>query len=89
MSQINHPSFFVGLLLRNCTHPTRAPSLTHTPLPPNPPTLPTPRPQINHPSFFVGLLLRNCTLPVAQHGHVVLARPSPILFYPISSKEVR
>ncbi|PNH02071.1 Squalene monooxygenase, partial [Tetrabaena socialis] len=44
---------------------------------------------IAHPSFFVGLLLRNCQLPVANHGHVVLARPSPILFYPISSTEVR
>jgi squalene monooxygenase len=37
----------------------------------------------------VGLLLQGATLPVPNHGHVVLARPSPILFYPISSKEVR
>ena len=46
------------------------------------------RPRIQHPSFFVGLLLRGCSLPHANYGHVVLARPSPILFYPISSTEV-
>ncbi|GLC37537.1 hypothetical protein PLESTM_000599900 [Pleodorina starrii] len=46
-------------------------------------------PKIVHPSFFVGLLLRKCTLPVPNHGHVILAKPSPILFYPISSSEVR
>ncbi|WIA08305.1 hypothetical protein OEZ85_007748 [Tetradesmus obliquus] len=42
-----------------------------------------------HPSFFVGLLLRNVALPYANHGHVVLAEPSPVLFYPISPTEVR
>ena len=41
-----------------------------------------------HPSYFVGLLLRGTQLPYANFGHVVLAKPSPILFYPISSKEV-
>lgn len=46
-------------------------------------------PEIHHPSFFVGLILRNCKLPNPNHGHVVLAKPSPILFYPISSTEVR
>ncbi|EFJ48412.1 hypothetical protein VOLCADRAFT_74714 [Volvox carteri f. nagariensis] len=46
-------------------------------------------PKIAHPSFFVGLLLKKCQLPVPNHGHVVLAKPSPILFYPISSTEVR
>ena len=46
-------------------------------------------PSIRHPSFFVGLILRDCHLPSANFGHVVLARPSPILFYPISSTEVR
>ncbi|KAK9812223.1 hypothetical protein WJX73_005146 [Symbiochloris irregularis] len=46
-------------------------------------------PNIQHPSYFVGLLLRGCTLPWPNYGHVVLARPSPILFYPISSTEVR
>lgn len=41
------------------------------------------------PSCFVGLVLENCQLPFANHGHVVLADPSPILFYPISSTEIR
>ncbi|GMP45573.1 hypothetical protein CsSME_00014051 [Camellia sinensis var. sinensis] len=41
------------------------------------------------PSCFVGLVLENCELPYANHGHVILADPSPILFYPISSTEVR
>ena len=45
-------------------------------------------PSIHHPSFFVGLILRGCSLPWPNYGHVVLARPSPILFYPISSTEV-
>ena len=40
------------------------------------------------PSCFVGLVLENCQLPFANHGHVILADPSPILFYPISSTEV-
>ena len=42
-----------------------------------------------HPSFFVGLLLMDVTLPVPNHGHVILSKPSPILFYPISSTQVR
>lgn len=41
------------------------------------------------PSCFVGLLLENCDLPHVNHGHVVLADPSPILFYKISSTETR
>ena len=45
--------------------------------------------QVDNPSCFVGLILENCTLPYPNHGHVVLADPSPILFYPISSTEVR
>ena len=45
-------------------------------------------PDIQHPSYFVGLLLRSCSLPWPNYGHVILARPSPILFYPISSTEV-
>lgn len=45
-------------------------------------------PKINHPSFFVGLKLKDTVLPHPNHGHVVLAKPSPILFYPISSHEV-
>ncbi|KAH7520338.1 hypothetical protein FEM48_Zijuj08G0133400 [Ziziphus jujuba var. spinosa] len=46
-------------------------------------------PKVEVPSCFVGLILENCQLPFANHGHVVLADPSPILFYPISSTEVR
>lgn len=41
-----------------------------------------------HPSYFVGLLLKEASLPYSNYGHVVLAKPSPILFYPISSIEV-
>jgi hypothetical protein len=47
------------------------------------------KPSIHHPSFFVALLLKNVKLPYPNHGHVVLCQPSPVLFYPISSKEVR
>jgi len=46
-------------------------------------------PQIEAPSYFVGLILKKATLPAPSHGHVVLGDPSPVLFYPISSKEVR
>ncbi|XP_027354480.1 squalene monooxygenase-like isoform X2 [Abrus precatorius] len=41
------------------------------------------------PSCFVGLVLENCELPCANHGHVILGDPSPVLFYPISSTEIR
>nr|UTK56352.1 squalene epoxidase 2 [Crataegus pinnatifida] len=47
------------------------------------------KPQVEVPSCFVGLILENCKLPFANHGHVILADPSPILFYQISSTEVR
>ncbi|KAI3448206.1 hypothetical protein Pfo_004871 [Paulownia fortunei] len=46
-------------------------------------------PQVDNPSCFVGLVLENCELPYANHGHVVLGDPSPVLFYPISSTEIR
>ncbi|KAJ1394792.1 Squalene epoxidase [Sesbania bispinosa] len=46
-------------------------------------------PKVEVPSCFVGLVLENCQLPFENHGHVILAYPSPILFYPISSTEVR
>lgn len=45
--------------------------------------------QVDIPSCFVGLVLENCRLPFQNHGHVILADPSPILFYPISSSEIR
>lgn len=46
-------------------------------------------PQVDVPSCFVGLILENCELPYEKHGHVVLADPSPMLFYRISSTEIR
>ncbi|XP_056176592.1 squalene monooxygenase SE1-like [Syzygium oleosum] len=46
-------------------------------------------PKVDVPSCFVGLVLKNCQLPFENHGHVILADPSPILFYPISSHEIR
>ncbi|KAH0458958.1 hypothetical protein IEQ34_011772 [Dendrobium chrysotoxum] len=46
-------------------------------------------PKVDIPSSFVGLILENCKLPFSNHGHVILADPSPILFFPISSTEVR
>ncbi|CAI5462638.1 unnamed protein product [Closterium sp. Yama58-4] len=45
--------------------------------------------KVDVPSSFVGLLLRDCALPHPNYGHVVLADPSPVLFYPVSSTEVR
>ncbi|OIT38388.1 squalene epoxidase 3 [Nicotiana attenuata] len=48
-------------------------------------------PKVDIPSCFVGLVLEleNDQLPYPNHGHVILADPSPILFYPISSTEIR
>jgi hypothetical protein len=31
---------------------------------------------------------QDCPLPYSNYGHVILGRPSPVLFYPISSTEV-
>uniref|UniRef100_A0A0E0CXJ2 squalene monooxygenase n=1 Tax=Oryza meridionalis TaxID=40149 RepID=A0A0E0CXJ2_9ORYZ len=46
-------------------------------------------PKVDVPSCFVGLVLENCQLPHPNHGHVILANPSPILCYLISSTEIR
>lgn len=48
-------------------------------------------PQVNIMSHFVGMVLNleNGKLPHPNHGHVILANPSPVLFYPVSSTEVR
>ncbi|XP_073313326.1 squalene epoxidase 3-like isoform X2 [Primulina huaijiensis] len=46
-------------------------------------------PKVENQSFFIGLILENCELPFANHGHVILGDPSPILFYAISSTEIR
>ncbi|MDB5281255.1 MAG: squalene monooxygenase [Bacteroidota bacterium] len=40
-------------------------------------------------SYFLGMVLKNCDLPFKNHGHVIVARPSPCLVYPISSDETR
>ncbi len=40
-------------------------------------------------SYFMGLVLKNCKLPYPNHGHVIVANPSPCLVYPISSSETR
>ncbi|CAK9167887.1 unnamed protein product [Ilex paraguariensis] len=47
------------------------------------------KPKVDIPSCFVALILKNCDLPYPNHGHVILANPSPILLYKISSTEVR
>ncbi|KAL3514530.1 hypothetical protein ACH5RR_027247 [Cinchona calisaya] len=46
-------------------------------------------PKVDIPSSFVALILKNCQLPYPNHGHVILADPSPMLMYPISSFETR
>ncbi|OMO51819.1 Aromatic-ring hydroxylase-like protein [Corchorus olitorius] len=46
-------------------------------------------PKVDISSYCVALILENCKLPYANHGHVVLVDRSPILFYPISSTEIR
>lgn len=40
-------------------------------------------------SNFHGLILDMTDIPFPNHGHVVLADPTPVLFYPISSNQVR
>uniref|UniRef100_A0A6T6M4F5 Squalene monooxygenase n=1 Tax=Timspurckia oligopyrenoides TaxID=708627 RepID=A0A6T6M4F5_9RHOD len=40
-------------------------------------------------SHFVGLILETVDLPFPNHGHVILCDRAPVLFYPISSTEVR
>lgn len=40
-------------------------------------------------SYFLGIVLKDCNLPFKNHGHVIVAKPSPCLVYPISSFETR
>ena len=47
------------------------------------------KPDIKLPSYFIGLLLKDVQLPHSNFGHVVLAEPSPVLFYPVSPTEIR
>lgn len=39
--------------------------------------------------FMIGLILKNCRLPFEQHGHIMLAEPSPILAYPVANNKIR
>ncbi|KAD5318391.1 hypothetical protein R6Q59_000435 [Mikania micrantha] len=47
------------------------------------------KPEVDIPSSFAALLLNKCEAPYPNHGHVILADPSPILCYRISSTEIR
>ncbi|ORY02614.1 SE-domain-containing protein [Basidiobolus meristosporus CBS 931.73] len=40
-------------------------------------------------SHFVGFVMKNTTLPYPRHGHVILAKDTPILMYQIGANEVR
>eukprot|EP00158_Paraphelidium_tribonemae_P003274 Partr_v1_DN26015_c0_g1_i2_m273 putative squalene len=40
-------------------------------------------------SHFVGAVLKDCPLPFPGNGHVVLAKPSPILLYQIGTRDTR
>ncbi|KAK9763179.1 Squalene epoxidase [Basidiobolus ranarum] len=40
-------------------------------------------------SYFVGFIMKNTTLPYPNHGHVILARDTPVLMYQIGTNEVR
>jgi len=45
------------------------------------------RPEVK--SHFVGLLMENCPQIRANHAELVLAEPSPVLVYQISSSKTR
>ncbi|ORY99791.1 squalene epoxidase-domain-containing protein [Lobosporangium transversale] len=40
-------------------------------------------------SHFVGFVMKDVQLPFPNHGHVLLASPSPILMYQISARDTR
>ncbi|CAO3647643.1 unnamed protein product [Cunninghamella echinulata] len=40
-------------------------------------------------SYFVGFVMKDVPLPMPQHGHVILAKPSPILMYQIGTHDTR
>jgi len=40
-------------------------------------------------SYFIGLLMKNCPQAKANHAELVLANPSPVLVYQISSTDTR
>ncbi|XVF68152.1 hypothetical protein PTKIN_Ptkin10aG0181000 [Pterospermum kingtungense] len=46
-------------------------------------------PKVDIPSYFVGFILKNCEPPLANFAAFMLEEPSLILFYSISSNELR
>ncbi|XP_039043865.1 squalene monooxygenase SE2-like isoform X1 [Hibiscus syriacus] len=46
-------------------------------------------PKVDIPSYYVGLVLTNCRLPNENYPTFILEEPGPILFYRISSTEIR
>ncbi|KAJ1563376.1 Squalene epoxidase, partial [Nowakowskiella sp. JEL0078] len=47
------------------------------------------RENISVDSHFGGFLIKNCNLPHIGYGHVVLAKPAPILLYQVGPNETR
>lgn len=45
--------------------------------------------QKNVSGYFLGMILKNCELPYTGCGHVIVAKPSPCLVYPVSSTYTR
>lgn len=45
--------------------------------------------QVDVDSYSVGLILKNCDLPYPNYAHLIIGDHSPIVFYPISSTEIR
>ncbi|KAI8808161.1 squalene epoxidase-domain-containing protein, partial [Cladochytrium replicatum] len=48
-----------------------------------------PKSNVEVKSHFAGLILTDCPLPHPNHGHVILAEPSPVLLYQIGSRDTR
>lgn len=40
-------------------------------------------------SYFLGIILKDANMPYKNHGHVIIAQPSPCLIYPVTSTETR
>ena len=87
---IHHPSFFIGLLLKvgagrwglGCAAHDDAGTMAVC-------SLLTVHALAVPPHVCASRApLQDCPLPYSNYGHVILGRPSPILFYPISKTEV-
>ncbi|XVF31552.1 hypothetical protein REPUB_Repub17cG0000500 [Reevesia pubescens] len=46
-------------------------------------------PKVEIPSYFVGFIMENCDLPYENYGHHIVANPSLVLMYRISSSQIR